>query len=1545
MATAMTASTFYGMTIPAKAAEPEWISDDQLKDNSTAEPKADDVLPSENQYNYQKEELAAFCHFGPNTFNEIEWGENYGDKTPNEIFKLTKDFDADTLVKSIKDAGFKKLIVTAKHHDGFCIWASDYTKYDVDAATNYPGDAETGRRDILEEISAACTGYDIDMGLYLSPWDIHDPSYGYYDENRNPVSADEDVLDYNDYYNNQLEEILGDDRYGNDGHFVEVWMDGAKGSGANAQEYDFERWFATIQKYEGKASGKYDSDCMLFGAQAYTTVRWIGNENGYADKNTWSKSTVNYEKNTIDSNSKGGYTIGYEDGNQWTVPEADARITSGWFWGTTKNTPKSITDLGSMYFGSVGNNATLLLNIPPNNEGTVDKAILDRVAEFGKNIKETFDDNLAVAESASVKADNVRGNDTAFKPGNTVDGDDKTYWTTEDGTNKGTLLVDLGGVKTFDVVSVEEAIQNGQRINEYKIEYRNASGEWNVMDSGETIGAKRLCRTGAVKGDQVRITVSTTEGKVPMISEVGVYKASDGFELTGAAPDGMDVIDISNTDSFQFSNGWTDESGPNFIGGTNKWANAGASFTLTFEGTKVYLLGTKDPNHGTADVYIDDQLVETIDTSASSRALGQLIFESGDLADDEHTLRLEVKNKAIGIESAYVINNGGKGMIGLETDNYTMNEDTRMDVKLVRVGGSEGAVSVQVAPNPGSAIQDDFNTELITTVTFAEGQTEATAPVETRRNTNTTGDREFSIELTALTEGVIVGFNDKATVTILDTESSSKEALQTLVDEGTAAEPEWYTAGWDAYTAAITAGAAVLEKQDATVDEITEAISAINAAKEGLTAREKYTEEDPFVLPWKQGSSSTLEAEFAELKDEPLASDGKWALQIADASWASNGKYVNCLNQQDTVSIPYYAEKAGTYTFTAYYRSGDPNNALSWSETGGKITAGTVSAGASDSAGATHEVSFDIVVTEAGAGTLIFTGPDKKSPQLDKFEIVPKEVALGQFTITAAAGENGTISDSGASTVTEGESKTYTITPNDGYKIADVKVNDESVGAVDTYTFENVSADATIEAVFEFANYTEANRFYFPADVNGSPVILEAEYSILNDVKLASDGQWGLQVADASWASNGKYVNCLNQQDTISIPYYAEKAGTYSFTAYYRSGDPNNALSWSEADGKITEGTSTAGANDGAGATHEVTFDVVVTQAGAGTLIFTGPDKKSPQLDKFDIVLKEETGAAEIDKSILESKIAEAKSEAEKTETYTEESIAALKNAISEAEKVFNDAAADQEAVDDQVKLLTNAINALVEIPVSEKHKVTVDSGTNGNVTVSGTDQEGYVEEGNEITVTVNANEGYVIDALTAADTSYTDAAGRSSYEFKMKVTADITIRATFKEESTEPVTPDKSALEAELKEAAEILAQTDKYTEESLAEYQKAVDAAKAVLNEEKATAEEIEAAVKALADAKTLLVEKNNDTPDPGTGDGEDKPGTGTDKPGTGSGSDKPSAGNDKPQSGKDSGKDTVKAVQTGDDTNIAIWVFALAAAAAAGGAVIIIRKRNMK
>ena len=169
----MTVLTFFGTGIPVQAVEDAWIGDKDLADNSTEAPTQDEVLPNKNQYRYQKDELAAFCHFGPNTFNEEEWGEHYGTKTPDEIFKLEKEFEADKYVKALDDAGFKKLIVTAKHHDGFCIWASDHTNYDV-AETSYKG----GEGDILAEISAACTTYDMDMGLYLSPWDIHNESYG-----------------------------------------------------------------------------------------------------------------------------------------------------------------------------------------------------------------------------------------------------------------------------------------------------------------------------------------------------------------------------------------------------------------------------------------------------------------------------------------------------------------------------------------------------------------------------------------------------------------------------------------------------------------------------------------------------------------------------------------------------------------------------------------------------------------------------------------------------------------------------------------------------------------------------------------------------------------------------------------------------------------------------------------------------------------------------------------------------------------------------------------------------------------------------------------------------------------------------------------------------------------------------------------------------------------------------------------------------------------------------------------------------------------------
>ena len=2073
MAAAMTVSTFAGTGIPVQAAD-EWIGDSELQDNSTAEPAADDVLPNENQYNYQKEELAAFCHFGPNTFNEIEWGEHYGDSTPNEIFTLTKDFDADTLVSAIKDAGFHKLIVTAKHHDGFCIWASDYTDYDVDAATNYPVVNEDGERDILAEISEACTEYDIDMGLYLSPWDIHDDSYGYYDEDGNPTTADKDVLDYNEYYNNQLEEILGDDKYGNDGHFVEVWMDGAKGSGANAQEYDFEKWFSTIQKHEGKEAG-YDADCMLFGAQAYTTVRWIGNENGYADKNTWSKSIVDYENNTINSNNQGGYTLGWENGNQWTVPEADARITSGWFWGTTKAAPKSIEALGTMYFNSVGHNSPLLLNIPPNNQGTVDEAILNRVAEFGQNIKDTFDENMAAADGAEVKASDVRGSDTAFKPGNTVDGNDDTYWTTNDGTNEGSLLIDLGSSKKFDVVSIEEAIQNGQRINSYKVEYRNGSGAWTVLDEGETIGAKRLVRTSAVTADQIKITVSTTDGKVPMISEVGVYKASEGFELAASAPTGMDVIDIEDTDTsdgtgFAFTGKWTKETGTNFVNETNRWANAGSSLTLNFTGSKVYLVGTTDPNHGQATISIDGGDPVTVDTSASERATGQIWFSSEDLDDGPHTLTLTVATKAVGIEAAYVINNGGVGMIGLEADEFTMNEDETMNVKITRVGGTNGRIKAYLSPNPGSAIQDDFYTEPVV-VTLADGESETTVPVTTRRNTNTTGTQDFTIELNSPSTGLILGFIDTATVNILDAESMTKEQLQELVDSVSGWSKDVYSGDWASFESALAAANVLLAQETPDALEMGKAYAALENAKNNLQKRTQFTAEDPLVLPAKQGVTVRAEAElfelvngethdfvkaesdaysngmavswfkpdnvmyvyynapttgtytvtvqgqsgrtssnpnrlivseennnFAEVTQDfagtnagnpayenlgsfdinvttagpgvmKIATDSqegpnidylditpkdivstfditasattggsvevsadqvvqggsfdititpdsgyeisqvlvggsdvtenvqegkytvsdvqsdikvnvmfsfanyteanrfqfpteeddtatleaeyftlqntgdneKWPLQVSEGDWASNGKFVNSLNENDVISVPYFAEKIGTYKITATYRSGSTVNSLAWStepegliEGEGGNTVATPSE--NNGQGTTRTVDFTVTVTKPGAGVWIFTGPSGNSPQLDKFDIVlteevdkiadktdleiaiqdaerelakentysqetradleavlvnaktvfedpyttqsvadqvveklkekidnlayisynvrtevvggaggtltpsketvdrgesvdititpnygftltslevngneitsfhkynvsytisnitqdqvvkaefektgytvgePFEFPTGtdtatleaedftlfnvngdterykmgitngsagawdegatyinafepgdyisvpytakagtyevkaiyssgsatnklvwdsdgtiesgqvsagntnanefvtaafevtvtedgtgvwtftapegdksprvdkfeitakgsgpvepeEYTVTASVdGGNGTITPESAE-VEAGGSVDFTIMPNEGYEISDVTVNGTSViDDVDkengTYTLSNVNEDTAVVVTFEEIRedsdqYTEENPFVFPTEVNGTPVTLEAEKMILQNT--GTGEAWPLQVSEAAWASNGKFVNAMNAGDSVVLYYTAEKAGTYEATLQYRSGDTNNSMTWTEKDGKIADGSlDSVEAEKNATTTHTVVLTWEVETPGAGAVTFLAGAKNAPQLDKFDVVLvKEKTDVPEVNKEALAEAIAKAEEEAAKTDVYTAESNAALEEAIADAKEVYGDESADQNQVDAQVSALEAAIEALVKLPEPpQTYTITASAGEGGTITPSG---EVTVNVGEAQTFTIKADEGWHIkeviingESVGAEETYTMEAAG--------------TIEALFEKDAVEPEVPDKSALEAALKEAAEILAKTDKYTEESLKDYKAVVDEAQAVYDDPDATAEEIADAVQKLTDARDLL--KEIDKEEPGTGD---KPGTGTDKPGTGS---------DKPGTGSGNGAD--KAVQTGDNNSPILWIVVLAAACVAAGSVVIYRKKS--
>ncbi len=1454
------------MGVTVYAAE-NGVTDAECTDKDTAAPTPDDTVPDANQYKYQKDELAAFCHFGPNTFNELEWGFDqstqkklYAGRTPDQIFTLESDFDAETLVTTLKNAGFKKLIVTAKHHDGFCIWNSAYTDYDI-ASTSY----KNGEGDILAEISEACTAANMDMGLYLSPWDVAESTFG----------ANGGTIDnaYNEYYNNQLEEILSNPKYGNKGHFVEVWMDGANGYNNVPQTYNFEKWFATIQKYEGKEAG-YKADCMLFGAGTHTTVRWIGNENGFADDTTWAKSRISNGQIYNDESQRAGdykgdptdgYSNGYEDGNHWTVPEADARITSGWFWGTQKNTPRTLTNLAEMYFRSVGHNATLLLNVPPNNEGKVDQAILDRVVEFGQNVQDTFRTNLAKANGTTITASNVRGNDIDFKPGNAVDDDDATYWTTDNGTTSGSLTIKWDSAKRFDVVSIEEAIQNGQRINNYKVEYKeNDNASWQTMESGVTVGSKRLIRTSPISATQVKITVGTSTGKVPQLSEVGVYKASKGFQLSGAAPDGMDSTSVNDTTKFTFSDsGWNPQTGTTYINGQNTWSNkAGAEFTYTFDGTKVYLMGTKDPNHGQADVYIDDMdtPVATIDTHDTARSTGAKIFESADLKNGHHTLKLVAKTTAaIGVEAAYVINNGGKGMLEIENDSYTMNEDSDLAVKIRRVGGTTGKITARLEPNPGSAIQKHFNTGLIPEVVFENGESEKviSPAAHANRVPTTDGDVYFTLELSS--SSPVIGLASSAKVTILDADAITRDSLNTLITESEGLKEHLYSEGWTSFTAALSSAKTVAANANATDTQIKNAYSTLYAAKEALVVRTQYTTDDRFQFPWKTGTSATLEAEFATTITEACG-DTQWRCEVNSENWASNGKYINSLNKTNTgtdkVEYAYNAKKPGTYHVVATYRSGDTNNGnkLAWSEANNKITAGNITTPHTkvNNVLSVGTVEFDIVVTKAGEGTLILQPVDNSgAPQLDKLEITPKNVAVESYDITATAGEGGTITAEGLAdgkvSVTEGESATFTITANDGYEVSDVKVDETSVGKRTSYTFENVTAAHTIEATFAFANYTAANPFEFPT-TKGTTKTLEAEHAT-TITEACGATEWRCEVNSEAWASNGKYINSLNKTstgaDSVAYAYNAPVAGTYKVTVTYRSGSDTNKLAWSEQDGKITAGqvaTPNSKVNNVLQA-KTVEFNMVVTTAGAGTLVFTAPDGDSPQTDKFDIELVKLADEADLTELQTAITNAEAILNAADKDKYSAAALVELQELVNAGKQLTT---ASSQADVDAKKAEITAKTA----DIQTQFTITATAGEGGKIAPTGTTK---VYKGTSKAFTITPNAGYHVDSLTVDGTAVNVV---TEYTFS-DVTANHTIAVTFAKDA---VTVAKENLLAAINTANGKLAQTDAYTPASLEALQNAVDEAQTVYNKADATQTEVDNA-KANVEAKIAALKEKAD------------------------------------------------------------------------------------
>ena len=440
-------------------------------------------LPSQAQLAYLEDELAAFIHFGPNTFYDQEWGT--GQEDP-ERFNPTQ-LDAREWVRVLKETGFKKLILVVKHHDGFVLYPTAHTDYSVKASP-----WRNGEGDLLLEVSQAATEFDMDMGVYLSPWDAHSPLY----------HVDREA-DYNAYYMAQLKEILSNPAYGNGGKFAEVWMDGARGEGAQKVNYEFEKWFETIRDLQG--------DCLIFSTEG-TSIRWIGNERGYAGDPLWQK--VNSDK--LGTEAELDYLQhGDPSGTIFSIGEADVSIRPGWFYHEDQDS-KSLEELVEIYFHSVGRGTPLLLNIPPNQAGLFDAKDIERLYEFAVYRNEIYKEDLALGAKVSGPALSAD-----FACHHLTDGLKTSSWASDAGLPI-QLELDLGSPKTFDVIELREDLKLGQRIAAFHVQVE-VDGVWQEFGTGFTVGHKRLLRGPLVEAQKVRVMITEAQS-MPVLTKISLYK-------------------------------------------------------------------------------------------------------------------------------------------------------------------------------------------------------------------------------------------------------------------------------------------------------------------------------------------------------------------------------------------------------------------------------------------------------------------------------------------------------------------------------------------------------------------------------------------------------------------------------------------------------------------------------------------------------------------------------------------------------------------------------------------------------------------------------------------------------------------------------------------------------------------------------------------------------------------------------------------------------------------------------------------------------------
>jgi len=468
--------------------------------------KAAAVVPSQRQLEWQRTEFYAFCHFGMNTFTDKEWGD--GTDSP-EKFNPT-DFDADQWVSAIKKGGMKGLILTCKHHDGFCLWQSAYTDYSVKLSPFMDG-----RGDVVKLVSEACRKQGIKFGIYLSPWDRHEKTYG-------------EGEAYNEYYKNQLRELLT-----NYGEIFCVWLDGACGEGENGKrrEYDWQGWYKLIRELQPNAV------ISICGPD----VRWVGNELGFVRESEWSVVPACYAMNEFtEENSQKQDDTKFRESHKkmvldmgsrkaikdaerlvWYPAEADVSIRPGWFYHKSEDMKvKDFDKLFKLYVGTVGSNCNLLLNIPPDRSGRlceIDVLALDALTRM---IKRTFYTNVTLFKTATASS----FLDCEHKAQNILTDDDSLYWQCAEGDREPEIVIDLGAPTECDSMILRENIATGQQIEEFEIHYLK-NGKFKRLDKYTIIGNKKIILfRKPVITDKIKIKITSYRVKATLLS-VEVYKS------------------------------------------------------------------------------------------------------------------------------------------------------------------------------------------------------------------------------------------------------------------------------------------------------------------------------------------------------------------------------------------------------------------------------------------------------------------------------------------------------------------------------------------------------------------------------------------------------------------------------------------------------------------------------------------------------------------------------------------------------------------------------------------------------------------------------------------------------------------------------------------------------------------------------------------------------------------------------------------------------------------------------------------------------------